>query len=206
MLFGARPTATTSDAVEVGARWAPSRLFKASLSGFATFIERESIFDHVSGVSLELNGTRRLGGELVVSSRPLSWLRLSADLTWVDARFLDSNAQVPFAPRLVSGVRAVITQESGFQAGLRVLTVAPRPLPHEATGATLLMTDMTVGYQWSRIHLNLELENLLNRQLREGEYHYASDWKLGSSRTSLPTLHTTAGAPLNARLTLKALF
>lgn len=203
---GGGPTATTSDAFELGTRWSPSRLLDARLSGFATFIERETLFDHVSGTSLELNGTRRLGAELVLSSAPLPWLDLSADLTWVDARFVGSGNRVPLAPWLVAGARATVTREDGWRGGLRVLTVAPRPLPHGATGATLVMTDATLGYHWRWLRVDLELENLLGRELREGEYHYASHWRPGEPASEIPVLHTTAGPPFNARLTLGVVF
>lgn len=201
-----QPQMTVSDAFELGSRLALTRWFGLNLTGFATFIERESIFDHVSGLSLELNGTRRLGGELLVYAEPWSWLRLSADATFVDARFRESNELVPFAPRFVGGVRAVVTQARGFRAGLRLLAIAPRPLPYNATGATMVMVDATLGYHWERLRLGLEVENLLNRQQREGEYNYASHWRPGRPGSDLPVIHTTAGAPLNARLTLEAVF
>ncbi|MEN0062496.1 MAG: TonB-dependent receptor [Myxococcota bacterium] len=203
---GGAPAATVSDALELGTRWNPADGFGLSLSAFATFIERESIFDHVSGVSLELNGTRRLGTELVLSSNPTPWLSLSADLTLVDARFVESGNRVPLAPWLVSGVRGVVTHDNGLRAGLRVLTVAPRPLPFGATGATLVMTDATLGYHWRRLRLDLEVENVLNRQLREGEYNYASHWRPGEPASEIPALHTTAGPPANVRLTLGVAF
>lgn len=206
VFVGGGPTLVVSDALEAGTRWDPASWFGVSLSGFATRIERESLFDHVSGTSLELNGTRRLGAELVLYSDPLPWLNLSADMTVVDARFVESGNQVPLAPSLVSGVRGVVTHESGFRAGLRVLTVAPRTLPHGARGATLVMTDATLGYHWDVFRLDLELENVLNRALREGEYHYASHWRRGSPVSEIPVLHTTAGPPFNARLTLGAAF
>ena len=204
VLADATPSMTVSDAFELGTRWRPSSWFGASLSGFATVIERESIFDHVSGVSVELNGTRRLGGELVLTAAPLPWLDLSADVTVVDARFTESGNKVPLAPWLTSGVHATVTHERGFRAGLRALAVAPRPLPHGATGSTLLMTDATLGYHWRWLRVGIELENILGRQLREGEYHYASHWRRDEPASELPALHTTAGPPFNARLTVGA--
>src|SRR5690606_37027878 len=115
VFVGGGPDITVSDSLELGTRWDIAEWLGITLTGFATFIERESVFDHVSGVNLELNGTRRLGGELVVESTPVSWLTLSADLTVVDARFVESGRQVPFAPWLVSGVRAMLTHESGVR-------------------------------------------------------------------------------------------
>lgn len=203
---GGEPAMTVSDAFELGTRWDPRDWFGVSVAGFATFIARESIFDHVSGINLELNGTRRLGAELVVYSDPLHWLNLQGDLTLVDARFVASQNPVPLAPWLTSGLRATVTHPSGLRAGVRTLLVAPRTLPHGARGATLLMSDATLGYHWRWVRVDLEVENLLNRQLREGEYHYASYWPLGGAVSEIPVLTTTAGPPLNARLTLGVVF
>ncbi len=68
------------------------------------------------------------------------------------------------------------------------------------------MTDATLGYHFPWLHLDLELENLLNQQLREGEYHYASHWRPSKPASELPVLHTTAGPPFNARLTVGIVF
>lgn len=203
---GGEPATTTSQAIEIGTRWDAHSALSFTLSGFATFIARESIFDHVSGTSLELNGTRRLGAELVVDVQPLEWLTLSADATYADARFVNSGNPVPLAPWLVSGLRVVATHPRGWRGGLRALYVAPRTLPHNARGATLTRFDATLGYQWRALQFGIEIENLLNQQLREGEYHYASHWRQDSPASQVPVLHTTAGPPLNARLTLGAQF
>ena len=61
------------------------------------------------------------------------------------------------------------------------------------------MLDMTLGYQWQWLRLDIEVENVLNRELREGEYHYASHWRPSATASQLPVLHTTAGPPINAR-------
>ena len=203
---GGDPRMTVADSLEVGTRWIPNRYFGVRISGFATFIERESVFDHVSGINLELNSTRRLGTELEVHSNPFDWLTLSADVTYVDARFVDSGNSVPLAPWLVGGFRAIATHESGWRGGLRFTGLAPRPLPHGARGAPLTMLDATAGYRWQWLSIDLELENLLNQRIREGEYHYASDWRTGGATSSLPVIHYVAGPPFNARLSLTAVF
>ncbi len=203
---GGEPAVTVSDALEVGTRWRPVRWFDARLASFATLIARESVYDHVSGVSLELNGSRRLGGEVIISVRPLSWLQLSTDFTLVDARFTQSGNRVPFAPWLTGGGRVTITHRSGFRSGLRAIGFAPRPLPHGATGATQLRVDATLGYYYRWLRINLEVENVINRKLRDGEYHYASNFVPGQAASELPVLHTVAGPPVNARLTVGVVF
>ena len=191
---------TRSDAVELGTRVAASKYLGIVATGFATFIAHEAVFDHVSGLNLELNRTRRLGAELDLHSDPTSWLALEADVTIVDARFVDSGNPIPFAPWLAGGFRAMVTHPSGFRAGLRFFGLAPRPLPHGAKGAAMAMLDATLGYYWEHFHLDLAVENVLNRHIRAGEYHYASDWDPSDGASQIPVLQTIAGPPLNARL------
>lgn len=205
-LLDATPQITTSDAGELGVRVAPTASVDVTFAAFATRIARESIYDHVSGINLELNGTRRVGAELVLRARPVHWLALSADLTMTDGRFIESGRRVPFAPWLVAGLRAQMNHPSGLRAGFRTLAIAPRPLPHGARGQTLVMVDATVGYSWRFLRLDLELENLLNRKLREGEFHFASDPVAGPPRSELPVLQINAGPPFNARLTVGIVF
>jgi outer membrane receptor protein involved in Fe transport len=200
------PRFTRTHSLELGTRYRPAAWLGADLTGFATLISRESIFDHVSGLNLELNGSRRVGGELVLSASPVPWLRLMADVTAVDARFRESGRRVPLAPWLTSGARLVLSHPSGFDAGLRFLAVAPRPLPHGARGEALYLFDASCGYRYRWFSLSLALENLLSRALREGEYHYASHWPGDAERSHIPTLQYMAGPPFNARLTLALAF
>ncbi len=190
---------TVADSMETGFRYTPSLWLGTSLAGFATFIARESIYDHVSGLSLELNGTRRLGAEWVVWSDPFPWMRISADVTYTHARFTGSGNPVPFAPWLVGGASVVVQHPSGFQAGLRFLGLAPRTLPHDAKSASLMMLDASIGYRYRGWFVQVQIENIANMQLREGEYHYPSGWPTQASRSELPAIHVVAGPPLNAR-------
>lgn len=197
---GGEPSMTLSDSLELGTHVQASKHLWMMASGFATFIAREAVFDHVSGVNLELNGTRRLGGEFDLRYNPTGWLLLAADATLVDARFVQSGALVPFAPWLSGSVRAVVTHSSGWRAGMRFFGLAPRPLPHGARGAPMAVLDASLGYHWEHFHLDFELENVLNQPVREGEYHYASAWDPEEGGSQIPVLHTVAGPPLNARL------
>lgn len=203
---GGQPSMASSDALEIGAQFRPAPAFGATLSGFGTFIAREIVFDHVSGLNLELSRTKRLGVELDLRVHPTPWLLLVADATLVEARFVDSGRPIPFAPWLVAGARAVVTHESGFRAGLRFLTLAPRALPHGATGAPLARLDLSLGYHFKRYRIDGAIENVLGQPLREGEYHFASAWNPDEEPSQIPVLHTAAGPPINARLSFTALF
>lgn len=202
---GGEPAMTTSDSFELGTRARLGRYLSSQLNVFATFIARESVFDHVSGLNLELNSTRRLGAELSLRATPREWLTLHADATCVDARFVASGNAVPFAPALFGSLRAALGRSLGPRAGLRALGVAPRPLPHGATSSSFVRLDATAGYHFQHFRVDLEVENVLDQRLREGEYHFASHWQRSGSPSNLPTLHYFAAAPLDARLTLTLL-
>jgi iron complex outermembrane recepter protein len=203
---GGDPRMTVTDSFEIGTRWYPTHYFGAAVSGFATRIERETVFDHVSGLNLELNSTRRLGAEVDIQVHPLDWLTLSADITYVDARFIDSGNPIPFAPGLVGNVRAIVTHKSGLRAGLRFMGLAPRPLPLGARGAPMTVLDATIGYALGWLRIDLEVENILNQRIREGEYFFASNWRPQEQPSEIPVVQYVAGPPLNARLSVSAVF
>lgn len=200
---GGNPAMTVADSAELGLRVQLNRYLGGSVSGFGTWIEREMVFDHVSGLNLELNSTRRLGGELQLHSNPIDWLLLMADVSAVDARFVASGSPIPLAPWLSAGARAVVTHPGGFRAGVRFFGLAPRDLPHGATGSPLAFLDLTAGYDFGTFEFDVEVENVLDAQLREGEYHYASDWRT-AERSQLPTVHYVAGPPFNVRASVSA--
>jgi outer membrane receptor protein involved in Fe transport len=203
---GGEPALTTSDSFELGMRYRSAAGFAAQLSVFLTLMARESVYDHVSGLNLELNATRRIGSELSLSYSAGDWLELGADATWVDARFVDSENPIPMAPTAFGSARAVLGSQVGPRAGLRFLGVLPRPLPNGATSSTLTRVDLTAGYHWPVWRIELEVENLLNQRIREGEYHFTSHWQPDSRPSALPVLHYVAGPPIDARLTLTAVF
>ena len=196
---GGEPQLAVSDSLEAGVRWTFDDLVELTLAGFATFLDRETVFDHVSNTNLELNATRRLGGALALAWRPWSWLELHADLTGVDARFVESDHPVPGAPRLLAAFGVRFRHPCGVRAELSGFYLAPRPLAHGATGAHQLVLDLTVAYRWRFLELRVELENLLDADRLEGEYHFASWFDRDEPRSAIPVTHYTAGPPLGLR-------
>lgn len=205
-VFHGRPENVTDDGVELGLRWMHNRYLALTAAGFGTFLRREIVFDHVSGVSQELDGTRRLGGEVEVRSNPVDGLHLSADLTYVDARFTKSKRKIPMAPWLTGSMRAIYSHPTGFRAGAYLLGMAPRTLPHGASSKTYLNLDLSAGYTWQWLNFDIALENVLNRRTRAGEYHFASHWIREQPVDERPVVHFVAGPAFNARFTVSAVF
>jgi iron complex outermembrane receptor protein len=201
-----RPRISTIDGGELGLRWLPERRVALSAIGFATYVARESIYDHVSRINLQLSATRRFGAELRVDARPLPWLGLTGNVTWVNARFIESRNPVPLAPSLVGSLHAWLAHRIGARAGLLLVGWAPRPLPYGARGSGLVRLDATAGWQHERMRVDLAIENVLGLKLREGEYYFASNFRPGQPASQLPTLHFVPGPPMSARVSLTLLW
>ena len=196
---------TTSSSAEVGARIGSQPAMSAGLSLFAIAITNEMVFDHVSGVNIELNRTRRLGGELDLEYRPLPGLELRLDVSAVDARFVASGNPVPNAPRLLARFTAGM-HRAGWRAQARLVYLASRELAHGATGAAHAVVDLTGAYRWRNLELGLAVDNALANRWYEGEYHYASWFDLSQPRSQLPRIHYAAGRPFAMRLVVSTWF
>jgi hypothetical protein len=195
---GGEADITTADAVELGAELRGGAV-AAGATGFATWIDRESIFDHLSGVSALRDGSRRLGVEAYVEARPRPYLALRADVTAVDARFAVTGNPVPGAPRLLGSVEARLDRKP-WAAGLAGRFLGPRPLIHGATAAASTVLDAVGSWTSGRWTLALQIDNLLATDWNEGEYHFASHWDLSAPRSELPRVHVSPGRPFGARL------
>lgn len=190
-----------ADSSELAARIALGARAAITAAAFASYVEREQIFDHVAGTVLELDGARRLGGDLALELAPRAWLVARLGGSAVDARFLRSGNPVPGAPRLL-GTAEVRVATGPWQAAAIARGIGARPLAHGARGATSVVLDATASWRRGRLGLELSIDNALDAAWAEGEYHYASWWDQGAPRSALPRLHAVAGYPLGARLAI----
>lgn len=195
-LAEARPT--TSDAVEIGARFSHPRV-ALSAAGFGTWLAHEVLFDHLSGQNIALGPTRRLGVALAAQVQPLPFLALRADLTYVDARFTDTGNAVPNVPPVMLQLGAWLTGWRGLRVGARFYYLSPRPLPFGASAGDIAQLDLLVSWRHGPLQLDAQLDNATAAAWKAGEFNHASHWDATQPRSFLPALHYAAGQPITFR-------
>ena len=84
--------------------------------------------------------------------------------------------------------------------------VAPRPLAHGARAGALSTLDALLLYRRGHWEVSLQVDNLLDTRLREGEFNYASWFDRNESRSLVPRVHYAAGPPRTIRAGLGARF
>ncbi len=197
---GGKPAMTTTENVEIGARFEPNDVFDVGTSLYGIWIGRESLFDHVSGINVELGGTRRLGVEADLQIHPTKWFELGVDVTAVHSRFVDSGEPVPGAPPLLVQLQSSLTHPKGFRAGLRWFLLGPRPLTYGAKAGLLTVVDLSAGYRAKHWQVDLIVDNVLNLKWREAEYNFASHWDPSMRASQLPAVQYVAGPPAMFRV------
>lgn len=197
---GGRPAIALADAAEAGLEVRLPGATVVRVAGFGTWIDREIVFDHVSNTNLEQNATRRLGVEAAASAAPLSWLRLQADATWCDARFVRSGRPVPGSAAWSGRVSAELGRERGVHGGAELAWSGRRALAHGASAAGYALLDLHVGWRAARYDVVLAVENATGARALNGAYHYASWFDRGAPRSAIPVIHYTATRPATARL------
>ncbi|MFN3199669.1 MAG: TonB-dependent receptor [Bradymonadia bacterium] len=193
-----------SDQGELGLRWSPVPALTLGAAVFGIWMERESIFDHVSGRTVEQSASERLGGEFELELRPGGHWLISSDVTWARAQLTDSGESVPGAPPLLATVKASLSPPRGLRASMLATAIGPRPLAFGAEAKAAQVVDGALGWRADWWALDLQVQNLLDTRWHEGEYVYASWWDTTQPRSQLPVAHVIPGSPRMVRLMLSA--
>lgn len=205
-----RAPVSLADAFEVGVSSAPTRWLSARAAGFATLVNDEIVFDHVSARYLATGSTRRLGIDAGLSVTPHPHLRVDADCTWTRGVYVATGAAIPYAPPLVvtAGVYAERLTLGPWQitAGVRGWVLGPRPLPGGFQSQTVAVADLTSTVERGPWGVGLDVDNLFGTRWRDGEFVFSSHWDRTEARAELPARHFTAGAPFAVRLALSRRF
>jgi len=209
---------TTVRGFDAGFSFSDEAAFEASLSGFATFLDNDLVFNEATSRNETAPPTQRLGATLSFQARAGDWFLSACGASYTQATFRESDARyakgdlLPFVPQYVGRCDLSVTQALGsvrhepirLRAGTGMDLMLNRPLPYGELGSDVFLLSALVELAYGPIELGLEGENLLGSDWYDGEFVYASDFP-DVPRSALPERHVTAGAPRSflATLTLR---
>lgn len=209
---GATTPFTTVRSVEGGVRLDFEKA-RGSLAGFYTYLSDDLVFDPATVRNTWVPATQRAGATAEGVVTPMSWVLISASVTYSRASFITGNTQyaadslVPYAPQLVARLDAAVTPELGallnhpvkLTVGLGGSVLAVRPLPYGQLGTNIALLDARVAVRWWHFEVGAQFWNLTNARWYEGNFLYASQWSASGPASLVPQQHVTVGAPFAAR-------
>lgn len=203
------------DSFEAGLRY-KDRVFDAYLAGFYTTLDKDLVFDHVTGRNEAVPSTQRAGFSADVVLRPSRYLLATVSVTYTHASFTGSNERyqagdlLPYVPQLVARTEVAFTPTLATlwsrpltaHAGLGTTLLHGRPLPYREIGHDIFTADARLSARLSEIEVICDLTNIFDARYYDGEFVYSSGWDRGKAPSLVPLRHVTVGPPFGAFFSL----
>ncbi len=192
--------------LDVGMRTNLLPNLETSLSLFRLDLDSELIFSGDAGTTEASRPTRRVGFELANFYKVSHHVTLDADLAYSHGRFTNFDPVGDHIPGAVEGVASagIALDDFGpFFGGLRLRYFGPRPLIEDdsARSHSSGLLNARAGYHLaSGLDLRLDVFNLLNREVSDVDYFYASRLP-GEPAQGVSDIHFHPAEPREARLT-----
>ncbi len=179
---------------------------------FGTRVDKDLVFNEQEGRGVIGGSTSRLGALFAGRARG-EFYDVSANVTWVQSKFDDTNLLVPYVPDLVGRLDGALFHEVPWwrpldgaidaKLGVGATYVGRRALPYGQRSDVIFVMDASAEVSWKWVSLGLSVTNLLDTKYRLGEFNFASDFRTsGSLPTLVPARMFSAGPPRALMLTL----
>jgi outer membrane receptor protein involved in Fe transport len=192
---------------DIGVRTNLIPRLETSLTVFRLDLDSELIFSGDAGSTEASRPTRRVGFELANFYKVGSHLTLDADLAYSRGRFTNFDPVGDHIPGAVEGVVSAglaLDNYGPVFGGLRLRYFGPRPLVEDnrARSHSSGLLNARAGYHLANgLDLRLDIFNLLNRQVSDVDYFYASRLP-GEPAEGVNDIHFHPAEPREARLTV----
>ena len=192
---------------DIGVRTNLIPRLETSLTVFRLDLDSELIFSGDAGSTEASRPTRRVGFELANFYRVGSHVTLDADLAYSRGRFTNFDPVGDHIPGAVEGVVSAgiaLDNYGPVFGGLRLRYFGPRPLieDNSARSHSSGLLNARAGYHLANgLDLRLDIFNLLNRQVSDVDYFYASRLP-GEPAEGVNDIHFHPAEPREARLSV----
>jgi outer membrane receptor protein involved in Fe transport len=212
---GERTPFASVDSFEVGVRYRTG-VFDAYAAGFYTRLDRDLVFDHITGRNEAVPATQRAGFSADVVARPAPYLLATTSVTFTHASFTAADARydtgdlLPYVPQLVARTELAVTPTLAVlwrrpltaHIGLGSTLLHERPLPYDEIGHDIFTLDARLSARLKEVEITADFTNLLDAKYYDGEFVYASRWDPGAAASLVPIRHVTVGPPFGAFFSL----
>lgn len=195
-------TLPASYGFDAGFVWKPTTNLLINTAYWYLFLEQEFVYVGDAGIVEPSGKTRRQGFDISVRYEPVDQLFFNIDANYAHARATeeaDGENFIPLAPdfTLTSGLSYKPT--TGFYGSIQLRHIDDRPANEDnsivAEGYTV--TDFNVGYQWKKVAVGLQIQNLFDVDWNEAQF--ATESGLFDEVTSTEEIHFTPGTPFFLR-------
>jgi len=184
---------------------------ETSLTFFRLDLDSELVFSGDAGSTEPSRPTRRTGFELANFYRATDRITFDADLAYSRGRFTDFDPAGDHIPGAIEGVASAgVTFDrfwsslgGNFFGALRLRYFGPRPLVEDdsARSHSSGLLNARLGYHLANgLDLSLDVFNLLNREVSDVDYFYASRLP-GEPAQGVDDIHLHPAEPRSARFT-----
>jgi len=191
---------------EIGVRSTLIPGLNTTLAFWYLTLDSELLFVGDAGTTEASRPSQRYGVEWANFYKVLPWLTLDFDLSYSQARFIDSDPAghaIPGAIELVIATGATMALPYGWFGSLRARYFGPRPLIEDnsvrSDSTTLL--NLQAGYKYKNWLAQLDVLNLLDSQDHDINYFYASRLP-GEPAAGVADLHFHPVEPRTVRFSL----
>jgi hypothetical protein len=165
---------------EIGLRTIPFEGLQSTIAVWRLRLESELLFVGDAGTTEAGRPSRRFGLEWSATYAPAGWFSLDADVSLSRARFADADAtgdRIPGAVGRVVAAGVSVEDKGPFFGSLRIRYFGPRSLTEDGAvkSASTNIVNLQLGAKLTdRVRLVGDVFNLLDRQVSDIDYFYAS--------------------------------
>lgn len=194
---------------DLGFIWKPIPKLFINTAYWYLFLEQEFVYVGDEGVVEPSGRSRRNGFDFSLRYQPVSWLFWDSDLNYTFAKAIDEPEgadYIPLAPDLTIMNGLNFIHPSGWYGGFKWRMVDDRPANEDNSIVAIgyHVIDFNMGYQWKKINIDLNIQNLFNTEWNETQF--ATETRLIDETESVEEIHFIPGTPFNAKLALSYKF
>jgi outer membrane receptor protein involved in Fe transport len=187
---------------DAGLLWKPVPRLVINTAYWNLWMDQEFVYVGDAGIVEPSGKTSRQGVDLSVRYQPIQWLFWNFDANYTYARAPEEKAgedYIPLAPdlTLVTGLNMI--HPNGFYGGINMRLMGDRPANEDnsivAKGYTVI--DLNLGYQWHKIDVGLQVQNLFNAEWNETQF--ATETRLQNEAFPVEEIHFIPGTPFFAK-------